>query len=264
MTRFYDLPTDMGPDGAGRPGPTAGEMGWEVVRRAERLGAGLHPLTAAGLAGVVQVMNSYHSHLIEGHGTRPADLEAVLRGRGEAYPPARSCSNFILRTWRRSNPMKERLAADPAAPITSEAFLQALHRDFYEALPETARFVAGQDEVAHPVVAGEWRRFPVTVGRHLAPAWEKLPAFMARFAKVYAPHLGDGGASLVACAAAHHRLVSNSPLGGWQWPGGTSVQSGMADPRAGGCAWTMVGIPRAGAPLGGLSGAPRECGCEAA
>lgn len=207
MTRFYDLPTDMEPMVPDDRDQRLAELGWEVVRRAERLGAGLHPLTAAGLAGVVQVMNSYYSHLIEGHGTRPADLEAVLRGRSEGPPARRGLQQFHFAHMAAQQSMKERLASDPAAPITGEAFLQALHRDFYGALPETARFVAGQDEAAHPVVAGEWRRFPVTVGRHLAPAWEKLPGFMARFAKVYAPHLGDGGASLVACAAAHHRLV---------------------------------------------------------
>lgn len=88
MARFYDSPTDMDPMVPDDPGQKLAQLGWEVVRRAERLGAGLHPLTAAGLAGIVKVMNSYYSHLIEGHGTRPADLEAVLRGRSEG-PPAR-------------------------------------------------------------------------------------------------------------------------------------------------------------------------------
>ena len=67
--------------------------------------------------------------------------------------------------------------------------------------------LVGPDEKAHPVVAGDWRRFHVTVGHHLAPAWDKLPDFMARFSKVYAPWVRDTGPGLVACAAAHHRLV---------------------------------------------------------
>lgn len=207
MARFYDSPTDMEPMMPDDPDQSLAGLGWEVVRRAERLGAGLHPLTAQGLAGVVQVMNSFYSHLIEGHGTRPADLAAVLRGRSEGPPSRRELQQLHFAHVTAQQSMKSRLAADPAETIPGEPFLQSLHRNFYDALPATARFVAGPDEKAHPVVAGDWRRFHVTVGHHLAPAWDKLPQFMARFSKVYAPWVRDTGPGLVACAAAHHRLV---------------------------------------------------------
>jgi len=207
MTRFYDSPTDMEPMLPEDPDQGLAGLGWEIVRRAERLGAGLHPLTAGGLAGVVQVMNSYYSHLIEGHGTRPADLAAVLRGRSEGLPDRRELQQLHFAHMAAQRSMKDRLTADPVESVAGQDFLQTLHRNFYEALPETARFVSGPDQAAHPVTAGEWRRFHVTVGSHLAPAWEKLPDFMARFARIYAPWVRDTGPGLVACAAAHHRLV---------------------------------------------------------
>ena len=50
----------------------------ELSRAAERLGSRLHPRTAASLAELVRVMNCYYSNLIEGHNTRPRDIERAL------------------------------------------------------------------------------------------------------------------------------------------------------------------------------------------
>src|SRR5690606_7129587 len=41
----------------------------------------LHPRTAAHLAALVRIMNTYYSNLIEGHDTRPRDIEPALAGR---------------------------------------------------------------------------------------------------------------------------------------------------------------------------------------
>lgn len=205
MARFFDNPEDMEPLLPEDSDGGLAALGWEVVRRAERLGGALHPLTAAGLARVVRVMNSYYSHLIEGHGTKPADLEAVLRGRGEGPPERRELQQLHFAHMETQDAMTASLVADPAVEITR--FLQNLHRQFYEALPLSARVVRGNDGVAHEVVPGAWRKFNVSVGRHLAPAFETVPAFVARFTNFYEPHVRDTGSSLVACAAAHHRLV---------------------------------------------------------
>ena len=44
------------------------------------LGARLHPATAANLADLVRMTNCYYSNLIEGHNTRPRDIERALAG----------------------------------------------------------------------------------------------------------------------------------------------------------------------------------------
>jgi Fic family protein len=44
------------------------------------LGDALHPKTAANLAELVRVMNTYYSNVIEGHDTRPRDIERALVG----------------------------------------------------------------------------------------------------------------------------------------------------------------------------------------
>jgi hypothetical protein len=40
----------------------------------------LHPHTASNLADLVRIMNTYYSNLIEGHNTRPRDIERALVG----------------------------------------------------------------------------------------------------------------------------------------------------------------------------------------
>jgi hypothetical protein len=47
----------------------------EVAANAERLGRSLHPTTASNLADLVRLMNTYYSNLMEGHNTRPRDIE---------------------------------------------------------------------------------------------------------------------------------------------------------------------------------------------
>ena len=93
MPSFYDNPADMEPlvpkDATG----TLEALGWEIVRRVERLGGSLNALTAAGLMKVTAVMNSYYGHRIEGHGTTPADLAAVLRKKKKDHRNAANSNN---------------------------------------------------------------------------------------------------------------------------------------------------------------------------
>ena len=53
----------------------------ELAAKAATLGSSLHPRTASNLADLVRIMNTYYSNLIEGHHTRPRDIERALCGR---------------------------------------------------------------------------------------------------------------------------------------------------------------------------------------
>ncbi len=246
MPRFYDNPSDMEPLlSADRDGSLA-SLGWQVVRRAERLGGALHPVTARGLAQVVRVMNSYYSHLIEGHHTSPADLDAVLRGATTGRLERRELQQLHLAHLHTQSEMEQDLAEQPNEDITAPVFIQRLHAIFYDALPASARLVKGHDGKSHPVPPGQWRGFNVSVGQHLAPKHEKLSAFMDRFDLSYRQLVADTGASLVACAAAHHRLAWIHPFAdgngrvarlfsqAWHWRSGVhahglwSVSRGLA------------------------------------
>jgi hypothetical protein len=52
----------------------------ELSAKAATLGSALHPRTASNLADLVRIMNTYYSNLIEGHHTRPRDIERALSG----------------------------------------------------------------------------------------------------------------------------------------------------------------------------------------
>src|SRR5260370_14574035 len=52
----------------------------ELSAAAAKLGHTLHPHTATNLAGIVRIMNTYYSNLIEGHNTRPRDIARALAG----------------------------------------------------------------------------------------------------------------------------------------------------------------------------------------
>src|ERR1700680_4588070 len=52
----------------------------DLATATAKLGHGLNPRTAANLAALVRIMNTYYSNLIEGHNTRPRDIERALAG----------------------------------------------------------------------------------------------------------------------------------------------------------------------------------------
>src|ERR1700692_1927259 len=52
----------------------------DLAASAATLGKALHPRTAANLADLVRIMNTYYSNFIEGHDTRPRDIERALAG----------------------------------------------------------------------------------------------------------------------------------------------------------------------------------------
>lgn len=212
MLRYYDNPTDMEPLLPADRGGELAALGWQVVKRAERLGGALHPITAQGLAAVIQVMNSYYSHLIEGQHTTPADLEAVLQGRPAGRQERRQLQQMHFAHQQAQTAVEKRLSQETSLDITTAEFLQTLHGQFYSALPDTARTVVGQKGQEMAVEPGQWRRINVAVGQHLAPSHNALAGFLRHFSRGYTKCVKDTGDSLVACAAAHHRLVWIHPF----------------------------------------------------
>jgi Fic family protein len=108
--------------------------------------------------------------------------------------------------------IEQRLSADPAVEICSPDFLGWIHREFYERLPDEFRRVqtpSGEIKIVEP---GRLRRDEVTVGRHLAPAFQALPEFLQRFAAAYDSLNLSAIDRVVAAAAAHHRLAWIHPF----------------------------------------------------
>jgi Fic family protein len=108
----------------------------DLSAAAATLGRALHPRTAASLADLVRVMNTYYSNLIEGHDTRPRDIERALLGQLDAEEGRRNLQIEAAAHVRVQTSI-DRLAAEGHLPEpASSCFIQWLHREFYEGASE--------------------------------------------------------------------------------------------------------------------------------
>jgi Fic family protein len=153
-------------------------------------------------------MNSYYSNLIEGHNTRPRDIERALVGEFDGDARKRALQMEAAAHIRVQREI-DRMAADGNLPEpTSVEFIRWLHREFYKEAPKPMLQV-GNAGKTFTMTPGQWRlqlNEDVAVGRHVPPISECVDAFMAYFADRYrSDRMGKAG-RIVAMAAAHHRL----------------------------------------------------------
>ncbi len=209
---FYDHPSDMEPLLAGEGDSKSSALALALMRGAERLRRSLHPTTRKLVADLVRSMNSYYSNLIEGHRTKPRDIDAAIRKDFSANPVQRSLQIQHLAHIEVQAEMEARLPAMAAGEVCSAEFLCWLHEGFYRRLP--AEFLKVEDQKAKlpEVQPGKLRQGEVSVGRHLAPSSKKLGEFLKRFAEFYGPLVTTEPGSLLAAAAAHHRLTWIHPF----------------------------------------------------
>jgi Fic family protein len=188
----------------------------ELSAQAEGLGRALHPQTAANLASLVRIMNTYYSNLIEGHNTRPRDIERALAGVTD--DDKRDLQQEAVAHYRLQEDIDRRARSGTLPDPANSEFLQQLHRDFYADASEAMLTIAGKNH-RFLMTPGEWRRPPeqdVIIGAHLPPSSERVPAFMDYFHQRYAFDLipghamlgvGKGKASrIMTMPAAHHRF----------------------------------------------------------
>lgn len=190
------------------PPETVADLVAELAALSAKLGRSLHPLTAANLAELVRVMNTYYSNLIEGHDTRPRDIERALAGEFDRDQGRRNLQIEAAAHVRVQSEIDRMAAEDRLPEPASPDFLRWLHREFYRDAPEAMLRVmgAGREFIMAP---GEWRSRPehdVAVGRHVPPSSHHIGEFMQYFADRYRfDRIGKAG-RIIAMAAAHHRF----------------------------------------------------------
>jgi Fic family protein len=197
--------------------PAEGHPAWGELRDlafllgadAASLAGRLAPATAAAIGDLVRGMNCYYSNLIEGHDTRPIDIERALHADFATEPKRRdlqreAAAHIAVQAAIDTD------AIDAAQPLS--ALAREIHRQFYERLPDSLRWVEALGSGRRvEVVPGAWREAKVTVGVHVAPPADELPGWMARFDEG-APERFGRAERLVAIAAAHHRLLWIHPF----------------------------------------------------
>src|SRR6202451_3116477 len=103
----------------------------ELSASAATLGKALHPRTAANLADLVRIMNTYYSNLIEGHDTRPRDIERALAGKFEGDKERRNLQIEAAAHVRVQAEVDRMHAEGKLSEPASTEFLLWLHREFY-------------------------------------------------------------------------------------------------------------------------------------
>lgn len=180
----------------------------ELSAATATLGARLHPATAGHLAEVVRTMNCYYSNLIEGHNTRPRDIERALAGELDEDADRRNLQ-LEAAAHIRVQAKIDRLAADGELPEPcAPDFIQWLHGEFYKDAP-AEMLTVGAEQAKFNMEPGEWRsrrEHDVAVGRHIPPSSHRVSDFMAHFASRYRFEGLGVGARILAIPAAHHRL----------------------------------------------------------
>lgn len=184
------------------------DLAVELQLAASNLGRGLHPDSAAELADLVRIMNCYYSNLIEGHNTRPRDIERALRGaelEAEMRPLALEARAHVV-VQRQIDGMYR---AGTLTSPTNPDFLAWVHHAFYLEMPPEFRFVQHPNGMTEDIVPGRFRTagdLEVAVGRHLPPSSDRVAAFLDHFHKRFRSAEPSASGRIIAIAAAHHRL----------------------------------------------------------
>ena len=96
-----------------------------VVREAGALGGQLHPVTRSSVAELLRAINTYHSNLIEGHDTRPGDIERALAGSLSTSPERRALQMEARAHVEVQRLVEKRLETDPSLVLTGPRVLRA-------------------------------------------------------------------------------------------------------------------------------------------
>ena len=185
------------------------DLAFDLTRKSAGLRGSLPSSLLASLADLVRAMNCYYSNLIEGHDTHPVDIERALKNDYCTDSSKRNLqieakAHITVQKWIDGGGLKNRNA------LKLEGICE-IHRRFCELLPDDLLWVEEPTTMERlHVVPGELRLRNVKVGRHVAVSPGALPRFLERFEQVYS-RTGKAE-SIVAAAAAHHRLLWMHPF----------------------------------------------------
>jgi Fic family protein len=180
----------------------------ELSASAAVLGKALHPMTATSLAGVVRIMNTYYSNLIEGHNTRPRDIERALSGEFDENEGRRNLQIEAAAHVRVQAKVDSMAQDGTLPPPASSGFLRWLHLEFFHGAPASMLTLKHGDRSIQ-MTPGEWRNLPehdVAVGRHVPPSSARVVDFMRHFESRFRFDSMGPAARILTIASAHHRF----------------------------------------------------------
>jgi Fic family protein len=180
----------------------------DLAASSATLGKALHPRTAANLADLVRVMNAYYSNLIEGHNTRPRDIERALAGELDRDEGRRNLQLEAAAHVRLQREVDRMGNEGTLPPPASREFILWLHREFYRDAPE-AMLLIKTERAEFRMEPGEWRTRPeedIEVGRLVPPSSARVADFMRYFEERFQVQMMGRATQTMAIASAHHRF----------------------------------------------------------
>lgn len=187
------------------------DLAMSLVSADAKLAGHLTEVTKETIRQYMAIINSYYSNLIEGNHTHPREIRAAQRGEYDDDPSKRdlqreSVAHIYVQNW-----IKEQ-SPDQDSIYTCD-FLKAIHREFYNQLPEHMWEIKDKEgNVKGKVVPGEWRTEGTVVGRHVPPSENDLNSLMQQFCEIYHPNNFTGDKKYIAVMCAHHRFVWIHPF----------------------------------------------------
>jgi Fic family protein len=192
------------------------DLSVDLVAKAHRLAAQLHPGIRAEVGGLVRSMNCYYSNLIEGHDTHPVDIDRALRADYSDNPTKRALQ-LEARAHIEVQATLDGVTPDKPpgleAPPASVAFIVGVHREFCSRLPEDLLWVENPTSGERiRAVPGQLRQQHVKVGRHVPVSPGAVGRFLSRFEAAYRSGDLSRVEQIIAVPAAHHRLLWIHPF----------------------------------------------------
>jgi Fic family protein len=181
----------------------------DVVAKAARLEARLAPATAVGLADLLRLANCYYSNLIEGHVTRPRDIERALAEDMDTNRRLRDLQREAAAHVRVQQSIDTRFAKGELDEPASIEVITWIHREFYRDAEDAMVVLNRPSGGSYRMKPGVFRTRPDQdnlVSRHQPPSSVAVASFMDYFQRRFAlGSLGSAG-RLLAIPIAHHRL----------------------------------------------------------
>jgi Fic family protein len=206
---LYDHPAQMEPllPGEHRLGPLL-EQASDLIRAADQLAGMCQPSALTDLRNLLRAMNSYYSNKIEGQHTLPLEIEQALRSDYSQDADKARRQRLALAHMATEEALETRWPGWGPRDVWSAQMVCDIHQDLFARLPEADRLLPEGKAALQP---GVLRNQTVSVGAHVAPTADQLPAFLARWGSFYGG-MRRGEMQVLAMAAAHHRLAWIHPF----------------------------------------------------
>jgi len=162
---------------------------------------------AGAFAHILAIANSHFSNLIEGHYTRPVDIERAMRGDYSCDDKERAfqieaVAHIAVQDWIDAG-------ASGYLPFSMDSICE-VHKRLYSLVPSSFLDVADGTDQTIRMQPGAIRLRDVQVGRHIAVSPGAVPRYLKRMEQAY--NSTRRIEQIVIAACGHHRLLWVHPF----------------------------------------------------